>query len=313
MEKIEKIDEHVEKLDPSIEAALDADIIDKKNSKGGGDKLKWLRTYSLVTGAVALSMALNYLYRFRDKVEVTSVDGKLEYHHSDKETEHILNVLSGHEDLTDKEKLYVSIYMVINWCKKRGIEVPKDIRIYSQEQIKSFLESFLEKEATSSNPIWDIEGCLSMKPFEMEKLHNVLWEMEKKNGSPIIRWSDQDRSSLSNEEHRAHYSSFTNTIYITPEHLSYDMHKQFVAEVSHAQQFYQVPVEAFVSSIKDVTKTFVRSMPNFDFEKEYHRLYEEEDTGEYDAHKVREPKLENEADFAKRYDAAEDYNKNGSW
>jgi hypothetical protein len=263
-----------------------------------------------------LGFTLNHVYQFRDKVDVVEGSEPVEYMHTDKETEHILNIFSGKEELNEKEKTRILRSCTISWSRNQNVLVPDDIEDFNLENLKKFCKENLEK--IGETDVVEYADAAAKQMYFMENTYKTLWSLENKSGSPYIRWDDSDPTTylLSEGKHKAHYNSLTNTIYINPEDLNFDMSKDFVAELAHTQQFNDKAVSSYLTYIRDVLKTATISiLQNEGFNTTYSKLYDSPGTLEYDAHKVREEKLAKEVQKARENDyknnLPESYNTRG--
>jgi len=253
----------------------------------------------------------------RDKVtetEVkTDVDGVTskhkEFKHEDPETTHIINALCGKEPFTENEKLNIAIGITVKSCKASKTPVPEDIQSWDLQEIKDL---YLK---TTNNPEYhlkEFDTILSGAVY-LEGLYSIIWEQEKRSGSPYVRWSVTENTANIGDVHNgAFYEADTHTMYIKPEALTCsNITDQYVAEVSHALQYTEKPVRNLLRNICDnFTALVIARQTGMDTRDVRNLiLYDEPGTVEYEAHKIIEPVLQAEVDKARNisYQSATSY------
>ena len=305
MESLEK--NANERVTLSETAVIDAAVEDLKKEFEDvltpKKKHKFLKALAQGSLAAILGFTLNHIYQFRDKVDEIDNNGSIEYKHSDKETEHILNVFSGKEKLNEKEIERILRACIISWSHTQKVLIPDNIDKFTLAELKKFSEDNL-KPLDNMTPVDYIKVNYEESYF-MENTYKTLWTLEEKSGSPYIRWDDTDLITplLDVNKHRAHYNPNTNTIYINPEDLKLDLSSNYISELAHAQQFSNNAIISYTTGIKDVLKTAVNSLSEpGGFKIEYSKLYNTPGSLEYDAHEVREESLKKEVEKARTKD-----------
>ena len=232
-----------------------------------------------------------------------------EFKHEDPETTHIINALCGKEPFTEKEKLNIAIGITVKSCRASKTPVPEGIQNWNLQEIRNL---YIQ---TANNPRYcldEFDTILSGTVY-LEGLYSIIWEQEKRSGSPYVRWSVTENSSnIGDELNGAFYIPQTHTICIKPESLaSSNMTKQYVAEVSHALQYKDRPIRSLIDNICDnFTVSLIASQTGTNKRDVYHQiLYDDPRTAEYEAHKIIEPTLQAEVDKAKQtsYDSTTSY------
>ncbi len=292
-------------------SAINHDLSSELKNEERVPSTKWRKMFKSLQIAVMATVAattINYEYQFRQKVSESDEKDGIKWSHEDKETEHILNTLSGKENFSDEEKIHLMRYMTLKWCKEKSIKVPEEIKNWGMSDIERFYET-LPKETAAMLEFKYQKDWVLQNPIILNHVNDELWRIEKACGSPYIRWEDPDHSfifsdSLGNkDEHRAHYNSINNTIYLAPEHLSPRIYDQFVAESGHADQFADAPITSFATVIKNISQAGVNAITHGStFAAEWDKLYTIPDTIEYDAHEIREKKLDAEVKKAENAD-----------
>ncbi len=275
-------------------------------------KRSYLRLLAQSVAAVVVGLVINHAYQFRDKVHESKAGAGHEWTHSDKETEHILNVFSGKEQFNATERNYIARYMTIKWCKKNSVPVPNSIQEWDMQKIGEFYRS-QPKELGGLFQFEYISKWALKQSFFMKRLHDELWRIERSCGSPHVRWQDSDHDLfMSNQYHRANYNALNNTVYIDPEDIGLRIYEQFVSEVAHAEQFKDAPASTLSSATADIVRSAARAVINgTDFGAEYMKLYDDPKSFEYDAHNKREPALKKKVQDAVDKDVSEKYNTYG--
>ncbi len=297
----------------AFSAAIERDLAEHVLEKMPEEKKKrsYLRLLGQSIAAVVLGLVINHAYQFRDKVHESKAGETHEWTHSDKETEHILNVFSGKEQFNATERNYIARYMTIKWCKKNSVAIPDGIREWDMQRIEEFYRS-QPKELGGSFQFEYISKWALRQSFFMKRLHDELWRIERSCGSPYVRWQDSDHDLFSNQYHRANYNALNNTVYIDPEDIGLRIYEQFISEVSHAEQFKDAPVGTASRAMADIVRSAARAVINgTDFGAEYMKLYRDPKSFEYDAHTTREPELRKKVQDAVDKDVSEKYRTHG--
>ncbi len=297
---------------PDMERLLDLageDLLEEVPDEKAFKKKKWkvFKSLQLAVVASVLGFVGNHMYQFRDKTDVPTDAAGTEWKHSDKETEHLLNVFSGKENFTESEKEYLARHMTVGWCKKWRIPVPKGVEQWKMSDVEKFYLSLSVNENPARRhdlkQLDYIQQVVNGQPYFMKRVHQELWKIEKNSGSPYVRWQDQKHSVLSEKEHRAHHNPLLNTIYIAPEDLESNLYDQFLAEASHATQFKGSPVSSYARGARDVARVVAGSIFSRNgLEDEWQKLYDEKGTLEHEAHSEIEPNLQKKVDSARVQD-----------
>ena len=244
----------IEGFSDAIEKDLSGDIEIQKPKKRG----KFLKALSMSIAATTLGLIINHVYQHRNRVEQEGDS----FTHSDKETEHILNLLCGKESFTEKEKLLICKKITIKICSEGDISIPENMDTWSMVEFTEFNKK--NKDQGLYNSRMDMFLEVINSNFFMKNLHDVLWKFEKDYGSPNIRWFIEGR-------HRAsYYNSITNTINLAADTMALDFSEDFIAEMAHAKQFHEKPVTSYARAAIDYAKTlYISVTSNTDFREEY--------------------------------------------
>lgn len=271
--------------------AITKDLSDEVEIKKPEKKRMFLKALCMSVAATTLGLIINHVYQHKDKVEQEGEN----FTHSDQETEHILNVLCGKEDFTEKEKLFIYKQITIKTCRDSNIQIPKNLDTWSVPEFITFNKQ-INDPSLSISQAETFEEIINSR-FFMKNLHAVLWKLEKKYGSPNIRWSISGQNIFEDEKyHRSNYNPISNTINLAVEDMSRDFFENYVAEIAHAKQFHEKPTSSYVTGTVDCAKTLYSSIiSNTNFDERYLELYNQGDTLEYEAHKIIQKPLETEA------------------
>lgn len=237
------------------------------------------------------------------RYEVTEEPGKGNeklYTHSDAETTAILNWLSGKTDLPLDLQADMFRDFVRAVCIGRKAEVPTDLDTKDVPAMKKFLSTMYSTDK------WHYAGELSaeksaefgfydyVKSFEYNpKLYEALWQTEKKNGAPRIRFTFQGDRTFREEQkshgHDAWYSPISNTMYINPS----SAFKTYLAELAHSKQEEDNPVAADARGLIDQAAVLYRMLDEKEsYADSYNQTYNMPGTIENEAHFVIEPAFE---------------------
>lgn len=225
--------------------------------------------------------------------------GAIEYTHQDEETTHVINVLAGKEKFTvaDRENIYMDLLTgKLEEAHKKGqyLDAKKDklpeTSIKKKVQIAEELSSsgYLEDEKLIKASMIDP----SPKVFD-EDLYSALWKLEQECGNPKVRFMFEGKTQrYSGSAGRSFYSAMSNTIFIDVG-SNEQTTKAFIAELSHAKQFDENPINSLVVSIKDdIHVQMEASKKNLSFREVYDQtMYDQPGTIEYQAHQEIEPEL----------------------
>jgi hypothetical protein len=243
----------------------------------------------------------------RDKVTEIEVEENIdgitskhkEYKHEDPETTHIINALCGKEPFTEKEKLNIAIGITVKSCEDCKIPIPENIKNWDLQEVKN-----LYIQTTNSLYYPDELDIILSGSVYSDELYSVIWEQEKRSGSPYVKWSvTENTSEIGGAHNRAFYVTNTHTMYIKPEALtSSNITRQYVAEVSHALQYNEKTTISMIKSLcEDFTVSIVASQTGIDKRFVYDQiLYDDPGTTEHEAHSIIEPTLQAEIDEAKK-------------
>ncbi len=298
----------------NFESAINLDITPQTQEKEVTPATwkKLFKSLQIAVAATIAACAMHHAYEFRDKTSKTEEDSK--WSHNDKETEHILNTLSGKESFTESEKAYIARYIITEWCEKKKITSPQGINQWDTKQIEYYI-STLPKDSQLRHKYNYVKNWVIENPIFMKHIHEELWKTEKACGSPYIRWQKPEDSlllTLSKEKHREHYNSVNNTIYLAPEDLGLRMYSQFLAEASHAEQFKQSPLASYTTAIANIGEAALNAVTHgTSFSREWDTFYDTPGTLEFDAHSIREKKLTNQFNKAESADVTEIMEKSG--
>lgn len=250
-----------------------------------------------------------------DAVTTTVEGGKMVYHHTDEETEHILNYIAGREVLTEGEVAMHAKAKMRRIAKERApdFDFPDAFEDMSQQELRFVaqdlyvaIEDDLKKEygglwAGEKEQTFFVNNVMRDHFSDDSVIYEVIWQIEKENGAPKIRWMDDYpirkavKSVFTNG--RAHYDGLSNTMYFTDR----GDFSEFFAEAAHAQQAHERPLSAALDSIESLARTAVRSVTAFEAPHvAYMPEYEREGSLEHEAHR------EIESEFYNRLNSATD-------
>lgn len=299
-----------ETTEQSIKAASDtaktieASSFSAEHKEKLRDKLKrsikkMFRIFSFaaaLTGAAGMADYTLTRYKVEQK---TGANGGVVYIHQDQETTHIINILSGKEQLSNFDKKDILLDYLTDELKsfhedgqyeaisQSGLEKMSFSELEEIAREFMHVRGFVRHLFTDSNP--------GIETFDQE-LYNALWKLEKECGNPKVRFRLGSKKSILNlhDPDRSFYQSFTNTIFIDMGENETAI-EYYISELSHGKQFDQNPVSSYVMGVKDVLKTIKGALVNREnLDSSYGNLYDQSGTLEYQAHKELQPKLETE-------------------
>lgn len=224
-------------------------------------------------------------------------DGKIVYHHPDSETEHIINVISGIEAMSEEEQLMITRRFLADNMKSSGKNIPTNLESMSRSALEELITiTFFSNESDSTKIREGVSGFFRGDTGDPEvydqEMYKVLWQTEEEVGAPKVRWltpnprSDHYNRSL---ETTPHYNAITDTLYVPVGQAV----ETFMAEVAHSKQFTQAPLESILQQIPMVMRVAGRVITEG---KSINGAYLDEYTTpgslEYEAHKQIQPVLE---------------------
>lgn len=189
----------------------------------------------------------NHFYRLGTIEEVSQPDGTIEYFHSDAQTTHILNYLSGKEPLNedDERASWVEVFEDITVILGKTTPSTENMSV---EQIKAAIKeldpTYFEKQNANEYHV---------KKRDLNPLYyKYLWQSFQKFGRPKIRWGSAkfNYNFTEKAEARDCYNATDNTLHIDPELQSFTNTKSsfndgaVFAELAHAKQLNDDPFKS---------------------------------------------------------------------
>jgi hypothetical protein len=314
-EKIQQLTEGIRALTDDLEKIGD-ESVKKKFSLKAFHALKRLSQGTVgVTALLAVVGATNY-GRTRYEISETQTKDGIEYSHEDFETTRNIDTLLGKESITEdlKIKIYQSAlaeeYIVF------GMDVPADLEMMSEKDLK-------EKHAELHEAVYGVvdqeevdteleRSASSVMRFD-QKTYETVWEMQKENGSPKIRFVFNEEGEriidmeAKKQSGRAHYNPSNNTLYINPLQKG----DSWLAEIAHAKQFDENPIRAYGLAVESGLNSFSTMLKEgLTFRQAYDKYeYNTPGTLEHEAHSVLEKEIFNKMENA--YKNHEDSKKGG--
>ena len=248
-----------------------------------------------------LAMSINHYVTHPDLEVTEDEQGDLLFKHPDKQTTHILNAIVGRDSISLEESLKSYKERIKNRIKKIGISLPTEFDSYDIDQVDSYLvKAGLDKPGVTRdyfNEYYNFKG-VEVSPDESKEIYNLLWEMEEECGNPKFRFQSRGPSVLgieySDDDTRAYYDPIGNTFYI-PMDLFVGQeagHEKLFAELAHAKQLEDNPLEFYVKSASSMLRIFAKGKFDLEILTEAHQEeYEISGTLENEAHSEIEPYL----------------------
>ena len=199
-----------------------------------------------------------------------------------------------------------SLYNIVNTTPHDSITDVIFHGIANDKELPEQWKKFIAKEDSaeiSNSDIVDRElygkdGILTPEKSEQEKKldYITLWQMNEKHGAPKVQYGGQgkglwrDRASYYNSENMANL----------PTHFGSFVLDDYLAELSHAEQFAKNPEKYHTWFEKDVDNTrSIASAKKISYDDAQLETYDNKNTVEYEAHKIIQPKLEDEFEKTK--------------
>jgi|GEM_PF-2993578 len=236
------------------------------------------------------------------KYKVDAKDKKqssgIEYTHQDLETTHNLNLLSGKDPMTERDKIkFVAEFLSRNVAIKESVE--KLEQLTEAELLAKAKAVYGGNYAKSIKTIDDLMDSQDINPvpekFDPE-LYAALWKLEQSVGNPKVRLKSGSPEISIFKLHgpnRSFYGFSTNTVYINLARNEEEL-STIIAEASHGKQFRTNPVQTAFRAMRDYAKTLRRAIVSGHLNSAYDKLYEEPGSIENEAHQIIEKKLQKE-------------------
>lgn len=305
----------------SVEAALDTAKIVETSQLPAEHKTqlrnrlkrslkKLFRTFTFATALTGAAGVANYaLTRYSVKPEANiSYRGRVLtiYAHQDKETTHIIEVLSGKAQLSDSDKKNILLDYLTDELKAfheegeyEGID-ENDLNERSLTDLMGTAREFMNVRGDKQQLITDPNP----ETFDPE-LYDALWKLEQVCGNPKVRFRLGGKKSFFQlyNAGRNFYNPYTNTVFIDigDNEVTVD---NYIVELSHGKQFNENPISSNILALKGIVKAVKGAIVgenvtdngevNRSVDNSYEKLYEEPGTLEHDAHQVIQPKLRSE-------------------
>lgn len=250
---------------------------------------KYARRIVGITSIAALGLMLNHVRIHNNDLEEIFDGEKTEYLHSDKETNTILEYLSGKNDLSYEYKEYL--------MKERLKNYSPEAQKYNLDtmSLEDILVVLLNKDGNSDldqKRASELIDKLFAKPRALnEKQYEAMFDVLRDAGNPKISWN------LGESVSRPHYNPLTHTIYISPVVFGANvsmLDNEFIAELAHSKQFSDKPVVSYLKSIKsgfNMLGKFIARKGEDSFYEIQKEEYHESGSLENEAHSEIAPKL----------------------
>ncbi len=280
---------------------------------------KFLRRMRQVGMVIGVGMAVNYATIHTSDVETKIENGKENFSHSDKETEHILNYLAGLDSLSNEERMQVL---------KVGFQLAgfngKSIKDLSEKELAAYYVDSVAKPKSDHGETRDdfikqtedaFEDILPTKYEYNDTLYSALWKTEKECGSPKIRWTVGDDRNVffsADETGVAHYNSFDHTVSINAgdfKHMRAPV-TSLVAEWPHSKQFHDNYVSSSVGMVQAGYWIAKDALSTHDFVQSQLKEYATPGSLENEAHSIIELYLKKRFSFMGIYKHPEKEKKN---
>ncbi len=314
---IEEIAHDVDRETLELVQAIETSSLPSKEKKELRNRIanslkKMLRIFYFATGLIGVAdvvetVATHQYSRYKVESKIV-VHGQVEYAHEDKETTHILNLLSGKEKLNDSDRRNI----LVDYLSTRvGIPPFEDGSIKQEElnampfdKLYEIAWSFVvndngNDQYFSKKQTIDRMFDVGLDKFDPE-LYNALWQLLMECGNPKVRFSLDQKT---NTDGRSFYDSKTNTIYICSRKNNNEYIDHYITELAHANQFSKNPIYSTFLDLRDLFNIQrevvfgggididVYEDSEVRAEMSQKKLYEQPGTLEHDAHSVIEPKL----------------------
>ena len=230
-----------------------------------------------------------------NEIVVSEESGEKVYHHSDPETEHILNYIGGKEALTEEEQLVrarAGIQPVIELLafKHPELRIPDNFEEMSREELRYFIAEALARDSGHGVAEQEVEKYFPKPTHEFDPvIYEMVWRVNSECGVPKIRWASDtviQRGLIAagvRPERDSHYNGVTNTITLGNDS---DFDKVF-AEAAHAKQWSDEPVMSTLKVIESVGRTIATAVAEQrSLTDAYQDEYEREGSVEFNAHKI---------------------------
>jgi hypothetical protein len=171
-------------------------------------------------------------------------------------------------------------------------ELPEKWKIFIAKEDSSEIS----KAGKFETELYGEDGLLTPEKTEQEKKLDYisLWQINEKHGNPKVQYGGQNDKIFKD---RASYYNFLNIANL-PTHFGKFAFNDYIAELSHAEQFAKNQEKYATWFEKDVNRTdSIANAKNISYEEAQMQSYDNKETVEYEAHRVIEPKLE--AEFEK--------------
>ena len=250
--------------------------------------------------------------------ETRAPNGHITFAHEDKETTEILNWVTGYGPMpagysSPEIRADIDRQILNNHGFKHN---PSDFETMNEEQVRAYTRNLMDPTKEMDTKM--VNGLMATSTITVPTfapnptLYTKLWKLQERLGAPKIRWIFQEENvsneqiKLLNMRGRAHYDSYTNTIYlpaqvdtihsVLPEHETGLSLPTIVAEDSHAQQFVNQPFLTRVLEFRDGLERFGRNEISgaktpAEYQTNYDKTYKEWGTLEHNAHSKIEPSL----------------------
>ncbi len=262
---------------------------------------------TILVGSV---LAVGNYYRTHDSLtKTTNEKGEFVYHHPDRETDHLLNVMAGREKMTLGDKLIEYMGLFEEILKKRNIEIPSNFRTMSLDELDAFLfttkidtgmhRGDLKKDLEREVEIFNGNFSDTTSNFKAAKnLYDLVWRLEEECGNPRIKFESEDIhfTPIKDYQGARHYDPVNNIIYVSFWDLgrwSNHAEASLMAEMSHAKQFNDNQVTTYLNMTADFLSVLTKSGFTIDsIADNYKKTYDNPGTFEHEAHRIIQPYLE---------------------
>jgi len=265
--------------------------------------------------AMALGLTLNHMRTRYEISDVRGPEGEVTYSHQDERTTQILDFLTGKAELAPEDRVYFyrqALHEKFGGADNAELGLPPlpdnlddldeaalfklavdtftiEDEILVPEESRDEALGWLPPEERATRLFADaISAPVAYDP----ELERIIWELQERVGSPMIRWAAEGEGTLAGimaqyaGRGRAFYDPLTNTVYLTPG----DPSQVLAAEDAHSVQFNDRPVQAYSRAVGDSALTLIRSLrTGQSYRDSYMEEYNRYGSLEHEAHKFIEP------------------------
>lgn len=255
---------------------------------------------------LVLAGITDYQLTHNNQIDSINTEGKEFFKHSDPETTHILNYLSGLDSLSNEENLEFIKNGVRGYIFTEKAVFPENFDEMSYDETLNYIVKVFTGDTKDPDRIKkckesftkSIEDYLPKKHDYNDTIYKKIWQVEKECGSPKIRWTfGHDRHVLDGGTSisESRYNAFTHTVYIGAEKNGAEdtQLEKLISEWAHSKQFDDSPFGSTIQAIEDGARIGIDILKSehHDYTISQNKEYEIPGSIEYDAHKIIEPYL----------------------